>query len=416
MGKSLFRNIDILCQEKLNMVDYKGRSLHRIPGTVAEILGEEIERDSLPSTVDHVEDAENVVVLLVDGLGYKYIRQNLDGNRFLEDLVSKGSLEYLESIYPSETAAAMTSYYTGLTPSQHGMIGWYMYMQQEEVCIHSLPFRTMDWEDAEEKGLDVDEMIRGESFTKLISNKGVNCKAVLPSDIVDGKVTEYLLEDSERTGFRGLGDMAVKLRKTIESSEGKNYIFCYIPLIDGISHHEGTESEEYTAEISQLNHALKNQIQEKLDSKDAGNTALILTADHGFINTDIEENIDLFDINGVEELLEEKSDGEKIKPFGGPRNTHLRVQDGQKDKMKDILEKDLDGRIWTKKEALNQELFGPNKFDGFEKRLGDIIISHESQATWYGEGNDESQLIGHHGGLSNQEMEVPLITVKLNEL
>ncbi len=407
--------LKFLCQELPNMTDYNGRSLHRIPGTIAEILGEDVERDSLPSTVERVEDAENVVVLLIDGLGYRYLEENLDGNDFLSDLVSEGCLECLESVYPSETSAAMTSFYTGLTPSQHGMIGWYMYKQEEEICIHALPFKTMDWSDASEEGLRVDNLIKGDSFTELIANKDVDCHAVLPTDIVDGKVTEYLLQDAEKTGYRGLGDMAVKLRNIIKSTKGKNYIFCYVPLIDSISHHEGTESEEYSAEISQLNHALETQLQKRLDPMDAQDTAVILTADHGFINTDVEENIDLLEIDGVEEALEETGEGEKIMPFGGPRNTHLRIQRDRRNEVKKILEEKLEATIWTKEEALEQGIFGKKYFDSFEDRIGDLIISHESQAIWHGE-SDELDFIGHHGGLSDQEMEIPMVSAYLENL
>lgn len=70
-------------------------------------------------------DAENVVVLLVDGFGYEHWKRERDVHPLLSALTERGIVTPLTSVYPSETAAAITTVHTGRKPVEHGLLGWF---------------------------------------------------------------------------------------------------------------------------------------------------------------------------------------------------------------------------------------------------------------------------------------------------
>ena len=68
---------------------------------------------------------KNVVLMVLDCLGTTMLERNLSASIFLR----KRCVDSLTSVFPSTTAAAMTSYYTGVSPNQHGWLGWSLYFK-----------------------------------------------------------------------------------------------------------------------------------------------------------------------------------------------------------------------------------------------------------------------------------------------
>jgi predicted AlkP superfamily pyrophosphatase or phosphodiesterase len=401
--------------------DYEKKCLHRIPGTVAGMLGCDIDRPSLPQDLVPPGESKNVVLVLLDGFGFRHWESCFDDHDFLSALEEKGDVSKLTSVYPSETAAATTSIHTGLTPSDHGLIGWNMYFEDYGAYLKTLPFKTRNGENPTEiygEGLQPEILFEGDSVYQLLAEEDVSSNVLLPEEIKGSEVSNISFKKAEQDGYFGLGDLSVKLKERLKSADGRNYFYVYIPIIDKISHYRGTDSEEYQAELSQVSRALKDLFIDKLSSEDVDDTKLIFTSDHGF--TDVKnpkkENIDILEHEEVRDALDETSEGRKIMPFGSPRNTHLKLKQNKISEVKQFLEEELDAHIWTKEEALEKDLFGSDYAEGFGKRIGDIIICHNEFAVWHGEESEELNLTGFHGGLTKEEMEIPFITAKLEDL
>ena len=69
---------------------------------------------------------KNVVLIVLDGMGTDMMERNLPKSNFLR----KNHIDNLTSVFPSTTAAAMTSYYTGVSPNEHGWLGWSLYFKE----------------------------------------------------------------------------------------------------------------------------------------------------------------------------------------------------------------------------------------------------------------------------------------------
>ena len=78
--------------------------------------------------------------MLFDGMGAKLLKEKLSKDSFL--------LKYLaseiSSVVPSTTTASTTSMLSGLTPIEHGWIGWDLYVKEEDKIITMLTNKLKD--------------------------------------------------------------------------------------------------------------------------------------------------------------------------------------------------------------------------------------------------------------------------------
>ena len=95
--------------------DYDGACVTNVMPTLLE--PPEVAPDWLP---DGVADADQVLFLVLDGLGWHQLQDRVGCAPMLTSMT--GSC--ISTVAPSTTSTAMTSITTGLTPGQHGVIGY----------------------------------------------------------------------------------------------------------------------------------------------------------------------------------------------------------------------------------------------------------------------------------------------------
>lgn len=65
---------------------------------------------------------EKTIMIILDGLDYQYIQQNINELEFFRALANHGKLHGLDSVVPADSIPAWTTIYTGLNPAEHGVI------------------------------------------------------------------------------------------------------------------------------------------------------------------------------------------------------------------------------------------------------------------------------------------------------
>jgi len=137
-------------------------------------------------------------------------------------------------------------------------------------------------------------------------------------------------------------------------------------------------------------------------------TLLLLFADHGQITTHKDPNFELRNHPDLTERLH-------ILPTGENRLPYLYLRPGQDEAVNEYIQKAWPGSFTTipSDHALKADLFGPGAPSPFSAdRLGDItVLTHGDAYMWWA--NKENPLIGRHGGLSSEEMLVPLLAARL---
>src|SRR4029079_4409375 len=85
--------------------------------------------------VQRIGPARHYVLAIVDGLGLELLQQQLQSGFLLDHLKTR-----LEAVFPSTTGAAMTSIATGVYPGEHGVPVWWVWLDEHNLSIVSLPF------------------------------------------------------------------------------------------------------------------------------------------------------------------------------------------------------------------------------------------------------------------------------------
>jgi hypothetical protein len=399
--------------------DYERYCFAGVPGTVGEVLGADV-GTSLPEDVlaGVDTDVENVVCVLVDGLGYDCWVRDRREHGFLDRVTEEGTVTPLTSIYHAETAAAITTVHTGDTAAEHGLLGWDVYLDEPGFVLETLPFRQKGGTAGDAAELvDPDVLYGGETVYERLAEAEIDAHAFQPAATIDTPYSRRTLAGSEGHPYENVAGMAVSLRRTLERAKNRTYCYAYVPNIDAVSHDYGTDSEEYGAQLAMIAGRLERELSDRLDRETAEWTLLLVTADHGHIDTTPATNIDILSHDVVREGLRQDERGEPIPPVGGPRNVHLHLRPERVDRVQEYLEETFDARVFTREEAFSIGLFGAAEpAERTRERCGDLLFTHRERTTWYDDGESIPDLLGQHGGLSSQEMLVPFGAVGLSAL
>jgi hypothetical protein len=144
-------------------------------------------------------------------------------------------------------------------------------------------------------------------------------------------------------------------------------------------------------------------------------TLLLMTADHGQIEVDPQRT---FYLNrhapGIERYLRTNQHGKFLVPAGSARDMFLYVREDALDEAAAFLQKQLAGRaeVYPVQTLIEQNFFGsqpPSK--EFLQRAGNLVILPYEYETvwWHEERRFDMHFLGHHGGMSPEEMEIPLL-------
>jgi hypothetical protein len=408
--------------------DYGGHCFAGVPATALSVLGADADAVTGPGAgplpgdalagVD--TDVDVVVVALVDGYGFRQYERDVDDYPFLGTLADEGRVTPLTSIYPTETAAAITTTHTGLLPAQHGMLGWDQYVDPADSVLQTLPFETPAGEPAgDAHGLGPEVLLDGSSLYGRLHGEDVDATAVVPEHQLDAPYAEVAQAGLGGEQYADLDGAADALQRAVEDADGPTYVYAYFSHVDGAAHEAGTESERYHDQLDAVLSTLEAALVDALSPELAERTLLLLTADHGEVDTPgIDGNVDLRDdrFDPLWAGLRRGGDGEPIPPVGGPRNVQLHVQDGAREDVRALLEREVDGLVFDREAVLDRDLFGPGEpSDLFRRRLGDLLLVPRDRSVFYAEGGG-LDYIGMHGGLHPEEMLVPFGAARVDRL
>ncbi|MFR5171767.1 MAG: alkaline phosphatase family protein, partial [Clostridium paraputrificum] len=140
--------------------------------------------------------------------------------------------------------------------------------------------------------------------------------------------------------------------------------------------------------------------------------------DHG--QMEIKDKIYLNElIPNIEEYMIKDSKGKSIVPVGYNRDMFLYIKEEFETYVYQFLKEKLKdkGEIYLVKDLIDKGIF-INPSETFLSRVGNIvIIPYDGYGVWwYEKGKYEISLKGSHGGLTKDEMEIPLLIYNFENL
>lgn len=416
-----------LGDEQFLRPDYARYSFAQIPALIELLLGTKQGSHPFASTVlQHVKpQPQNVVLLMIDGFGYQQWMQYGERFPFLSRVLNKGNLMPITSLFPSTTSASVTTISSGLTPQEHGLIEWHLYLEELDEIIYTLPFSSLDSKDQRDsllkRGIDPRILFNGTSLFTRLHDQGVAPHALLRSAYSASAYGSVSQAGANVIGYSSAPDMLVHLRQQLAVAKQPSYFYVYWDEVDHLSHMYEPHSEAYLAELNSLAHLLQTELLDKVDHKTAENTVLLVTADHGHVVMKPDETIYLNQWPEVTELLAKSPAGKTIHPWGSPRDVFLKVADNRVDEVVAFLSDKLKGkaRIVQSQEEADKGLFGiGQEHPQFRKRIGNVLVlPYEEYTVWYQyPGHEKNKHRGMHGGLSREEMLTVLGFATLSDL
>ncbi|BCU69526.1 alkaline phosphatase family protein [Stygiolobus caldivivus] len=354
--------------------EYTSKSLYNLACGIAEFLG--VERVCKGNKIGI--PGKRLVLALVDGMGYKMM-ENAG--------ISVDS--YITTVFPSTTATVITTLFTAQLPGEHGVLGYTTYSKKLGGVINTLKYTYPLIDSRDSISSQVKYSV---AFPKLQS---------YPQEVKDKKTAEVIPKGLEGTEFTDVThgkvsntktysnyfDAFYMLGKTLE--ENYDFVYFYIPDVDTLAHKHGPNTDVVKEAIRSIYDRLV-----KLAEKNKEYTFVII-ADHGHVQTN--EHV-IF--NNDSDLLN-KID---VPPYGDSRAIFLHSR------------YDLKTYLYSKYPTL--EVFPRTEFEKLLGREGSyadyIAVPKDDRAYVYlfkQQQDDYTKLIGHHGGLSEDEMKIPLVII-----
>lgn len=393
--------------------DYNSGGFAGLPRAIQSFLGGQ--RFPLPLNGFQAE-YENVVLCFIDGFGWRHF-EKFGSHPFLERFSRHGAAVKLTSQFPSTTSGHVTCIHSGLNVGQSGVFEWNYYEPLLDAMIVPLLFSfsgTGERDKLKTTGIDPKRLYPTHTLYQDLKKLGVSSSIFQHREYTPSTYSDILFKGANARGFKTLPETLVNLRSRLENAKGKNYFFLYYDKIDTISHDYGPDSVHVEAEADMFLHTMESFI----SKMKKGKTLFLLTADHGQSEVDPATTLYLNKVfPGFEKFVRTNQKGQLLIPGGSCRDLFLYIKDELLDEAQDLLAKGLAGKADVVKTAdlVAQGYFGPEISDAFRARVGNLVIlSYRYESVWwYEKGKFEQKYYGHHGGLTPQEMEIPLLALEL---
>ncbi len=411
-GKLLSRRF-----EGFILPSYDSYCISNVAGTILSLFHLDSKR-TLPREpiASHIERQGicTVVLLVVDGLGYDTWLRHAHDDGLFGAMTDNGLVFPITTVFPSTTAAALTTLSTGLTPQEHGLPEWHVYIRDLDMIIATLPFSPMG-QRGQDRLLDITSpriLFSGTPMHYTLRRAGVKTQALLSNHIAGSAYTRMAMRGSEITPYASLSDMAVKLTKKAEEAKETTFLYAYWDGIDAIGHLYGPNTREFAAETSTFSSVIQREFLGKLSRDSANRTLFIVTADHGQLSVWPDRMILLNKFKNLSRNFMTSDQGRPILPTWSPRDVALYIDDGKLDHVRDYLSGTMDDRavVIETQDAVKRGFFGtgvPSK--RFLERAGNLLVlPRRDEMVWYEHGKGRKfELLGMHGGLTKTELVVP---------
>jgi len=382
----------------MQLPDYEGAGIVNLLSSLMTGLGGEpngyVPLDGLSPA--EVGAYRNVVLIVVDGLGYEFLIRRDHGSFLRRHLRGR-----MTSVFPSTTATAITSFLTGLAPQQHGLTGWHMYFKELGTVLAVLPgVPRYGGIPLGKCGIEVEKFFgHGPIFDRI----PLPCHIVSPRRIAHSDFNLAHQGKADLRAFDTLDEFFGVVAKTIRKDGHRKFIYGYWPELDHIGHENGAGSAEVEQHLAELDAAF-TALFESIAGTD---TLLIVAADHGQIDSEAARIIELNDHPELNECL--------ILPLCGERRAaYCYVKPGEAQRFERYVQDNLIAYLdlHRSRDLLASGWFGLGaSHPRLADRIGDyaLILKENYVIKDWLPGERPYRQIGVHGGTTPEEMIVPLI-------
>ncbi len=334
---------------------------------------------SLPDWFPARELADQVVLLVVDGLGWDQLQERA------AHLPTVGSLAGgpILTVAPSTTASALTSICTGLPPGQHGVIGYRMSVEGEVLNV-------LRWCQG---GKDARAKVPPEKIQPMAPFLGHRPAVVTRAEFRESGFTQAHLEGVRFNGYRMPSTLVTEVGRLLRS--GESFVYAYYEGIDKVAHEYGL-GRHFDAELR----AVDRLVADIMEELPAG-VMLVVTSDHGQVQ--VGDRVVRLAPEVMANVAQQSGEG---------RFRWLHAATGSAQALEQAAREHHSDTAWvvSLEQTIDEGWFGPVVTEPTRARLGDVaLVAREPVAYFDPADSGPYQLISRHGSLTGAEMRVPLL-------
>ncbi|MBO0731618.1 MAG: alkaline phosphatase family protein [Acidimicrobiaceae bacterium] len=358
--------------------DYKGAGISTL---LPALLEQPATRPAwLPAGLN---EASPIVVLVVDGLGWRQLQARPRITPVLHSLAGHP----ITSVAPTTTAAALSSIVLGCSPAEHGVVGYRVRVDgpSGDEVLNVLRWRTVSG--------DARDFVPPRAFQTRPPFGGRSVPVVSKIDYAGSGFSEAHLDGAPLAGWAVASSIAVEVRRALAG--GSPVIYAYYDGLDRIAHVAGF-GEHYDAELA----AVDRLVGEVVDLIPPGG-ALAVTADHGQVHV----------AGNVTRLAPEVMAGVRL-VSGEARFRWLHAEPGRAAEVLEAALAAYGHEAWVRSydQVVAEAWLGGALAQDVRPRVGDVALVPYAPIGYLDPADPgEALLVCRHGSLTEDEMLVPLL-------
>ena len=275
-----------------------------------------------------------------------------------------------------------------MLPGVHGLIGYLGFDSTGDRVVNSLTGWGAD--------LDPGTWQRVATLFEQARDAGIPAFAVGPGRYRDSGFTAAVLRGAEYRPGETLAARFAEVSR-IHAAADRSLTYVYAPEVDVAAHATGIASTAWTTALEDVDAAVGDFARGL--GRDAG---LLVTGDHGGLDIAADDHV-ILDPALLEDVRHVS---------GEPRCLALHVEPGASvAAVRDRWQVAEGSRAWisTRDEAIAAGFFGDVDPDVLP-RIGDVIVAARKRVAYYLDENDRGRgMVGQHGSLTPDEMNIPLL-------
>ncbi len=357
--------------------DYSGGSLVNLVAELERRLTGAASSPGLRASLGTaIADAATYVLVLFDGLGSAQLEHPAAG------MLAADRAASIDAPFPTTTTVSLASIATGLPPSQHGLLGYQLWMPQVGEVVNTIKWTTL-WGAALD--FDTEGMLPSPNLWERLNRAGLEPITVQPAGFAGSKLTKLLYRGCR---FEGVATVEEQIAATCQlAAVPGRLILTYVPQVDFAAHVAGQSSPEYAQAM-----ATADFVWSSLRSRLPQGVGLVGTADHGHMDFPKERQ------HRIPRALH------RGRTFYGDSRVMFVRGDGAE------ITAALPA-TWHPFPAV-AGWWGPEPFHtAFDARRPDGLLVPERGHVLLHKHSDD-RMTGHHGGLEDAERLVPLLVAR----
>ena len=322
-----------------------------------------------------IPTARNYLLVVFDGLGSAQLSHPHAG------ALQAAHRASLEAPFPTTTTVSLSSICTGLTPLQHGVIGYRQWFPDLGKVVSLLRWTDL-W--GRHVQYDTGSFLPAPNLWERLGDRQARGIIVQPSAFFNTPLSRMLYRGAEMRGYSS--PFEVDPAYLVARSK-RTLAIVYHHSVDMAAHEEGQLSQKYAQAVDEA-----SRLWTRLARRLPPDTVMVGTADHGHI-----------DIAAEGKLTLSKADTEGMRWWGDSRALML---SGPTERIEALSERT--GSQVLSSRSLRRWLGRGRPHAQLESRMPDAVLLAPDSAGIFPKGMD-SQKTGHHGGATPAEIRIPLL-------